>query len=110
MNVVNDMYVCFSNKQVRFAQMMVTLRLAKPVESGSVRHPITGKTEILIQKYEASKLIRDVSQRIFKHLMDSEGKQRLQRMKDCGALHPAEKSKEEIEQMGDLCVLLPDYK
>ena len=108
--ITSDTFVCFNNKQVKFAQMMMTLRLAKPVESGSVRHPITGKTEILIQKYETTKLISDISQRLFKHLMDSEGKQRLQRMKDCGALHPAEKPKEEIEQMGDLCVLLPDYK
>lgn len=110
MNTVNDMYVCFSDKQVRFARMMMILRLAKPVESGSVRHPITGKTEVLVQKYKTTKLINNISQLIFRHLMDSEGKQRLQRLKDCGALHPAEKSKEEIEQMGDLCFQLPDYE
>ena len=81
-----------------------------PLSIYGFRLPITGKTEILIQKYETTKLISDVSQRIFEHLMDSEGKQRLQRMKDCGVLHPTEESKEKIEQKGDFCVLLPDYK
>ena len=97
-----DMFVCFNSKQVRFVKALTNLRLIKPTRAGGVRHPITGNTEIIFQKCMVNRIVSIITHKIFDALMDSEGKARLQRMKDCGALKIAMLSKEEIENKGDL--------
>lgn len=104
--MVEDMYVCFNYNQVKFVEIMIFLKLIKPTKAGRIRHPITGNIEIIYQKYTANMFVNSISQRIFKWLMNEVGQERFQRMIDCGAMKPATISKEEIEAMGDICLMI----
>lgn len=100
--MVEDMFVCFCYRQLQFVYLVVDLRLINPTAAGGARHPITGEHELFFQKYTANKYINVILQWIFSKLMNQVGRQRRQRMLDCGAIKPTTLSKEEIEAKGDL--------
>ena len=106
---MKDMFVCFNYKQVRFVEILVKLKLIKPTEAGGVRHPITNNTELVYQKYESSKTISNIAQKIFPKLIDDAGRARFQRMIDCGAMKLATLSDEKIKAKGDLCLSIHKY-
>ena len=102
--MVEDMFTCFCYRQLQFAELVVDLKLVKPTGAGGVRHPITGNHELFYQKYTANKYINVILQWIFRRLLNQVGRERYQRMIDCGAMKPATLPKEEIEAMGDVCL------
>ena len=102
--MVEDMFVCFCYRQLQFVWLVVDLKLINPTAAGGARHPITDEYELFYQKYTANKYINGILQWIFRRLMNQVGKERYQRMIDCGAMKPATLSKEEIEAMGDVCL------
>lgn len=79
-----NVFVCFSSKQVKFVSWLIQKGLVNPVACANIEHPLTGQIEMQIQKYETVKIISKCSQWVLALLIGVEGKIRLQRMEHCG--------------------------
>ena len=81
-----DVFVCCNTRQVAFVHWLIKAHLVKPIGCAPVEHPLTGKIEMLVQKYETMYIIHILSQIIFRQLLGADGRQRIDRLERCGVL------------------------
>ena len=79
-----NVFVCFSSKQVIFVSWLIHKGLVNTVACANIENPLTGQIEMQIQKYEAGKMTSKCSQWIMALLLGADGKKRLQKMERCG--------------------------